>query len=86
MVAVAIVNAYCDAFCLANMNDPSVKEIGVFVTKSFTNFKKATEQLGGYCHVMGILKGSITYYVYYVMQNTTIFMMAMEKKVSRDHH
>ena len=55
MVAVAIVNTYCNEFCLANMNDPSVKELGVFVTKSFTNFKKAT--IGRYCRVMEILKG-----------------------------
>ena len=63
-------------------HEPSVKELGVFVTKPFTNFKKATEQLGGHFHGTGVSKGSKTHHN--AMQDATTFMT---KKGSRiDHH
>ena len=76
---------YCKYCVLFGKHEPSVKELGVFVTKPFTNFKKATEQLGGHFHGTGISKGSKTHHN--AMQDATTFMMAMEKKGSRiDHH
>ena len=76
---------YCKYCILFGKHEPSVKELGIFVTKPFTNFKKATEQLGGHFHGTGISKGSKTHHN--AMQDATTFMMAMEKKGSRiDHH
>ena len=76
---------YCKYCVLFGKHEPSVKELGVFVTKPFTNFKKATEQLGGHFHGTGVSKGSKTHHN--AMQDATTFMTAMEKKGSRiDHH
>ena len=49
-----------------------MKELGVFVTKPFTNFKKATEQLGGHFHGTGTSKGSKSHCN--AMQDATTFM------------
>ena len=73
---------YCKYCVLFGKHEPSVKELGVFVTKPFTNFKKATEQLGGHFHGAGVSKGSKTHHN--AMQDATTFMT---KKGSRiDHH
>ena len=66
-------------------HESSVKELGVFVTRPFTNLKKANEQLGGHFHGTGMSKGNKTHHN--AMQDATTFMVAMEKKGSRiDHH
>ena len=65
-------------------NEPSVKELGVFVTRPFTNLKKANEQLGGNFHGTGMSKGNKTHHN--AMQDATTFMVAMEKKGSRIDH
>ena len=76
---------YCKYCVLFGKHEPSVKELGIFVMKPFTNFKKASEQLGGHFHGTKASKGSKTHYN--AMQDATTFMKAMKKKGTRiDHH
>ena len=58
-----------------------MKELRIFVTKPFTNFKKATEQLGGNFHGSGISKGNKTHHN--AMQEAAAFITTMEKKDTR---
>ena len=64
---------YCVLF---GKTKPTVKELGAFVTRPFTNFKKATELLGKHFHGLGDSKGNKTHQN--AVQDAIMFVRSME--------
>ena len=59
---------YCKYCVLFGKCEPRVKELGVFVNRPFTNFKKAFELLGNHFHVLGNSEGNKLTKMLYKMQ------------------
>ena len=58
-----------------------MKELGVFVTRPFTNFKKAMELLGKHFHGLGNSKGNKTHQN--AVQDANMFVRSMENVDAR---
>ena len=72
---------YCKYCVLFGKTEPTVKELGVFVTRPFTNFKKATELLGKHFHGLGNSKGNKTHQN--AVQDANMFARSMENLDAR---
>ena len=67
---------YCKYCVLFGKCEPRVKELGVFVNRPFTNFKKASELLGNHFHGLGNSKGNRTHQN--AVQDASMFVKVME--------
>ena len=74
---------YCKYCVLFGKCEPTVKQMGVFVMRPFTNFKKASELLGNHFHGIGIRnsKGYKTHQN--AVQDANMFIKAMEDSSAR---
>ena len=61
-----------------------VKELGVFVSRPFTNFKKASELLGNHFHGLGNLKGNKIHQN--AVQDASMFVKVMEDSSARIYY
>ena len=61
-----------------------VKELGVFVNRPFTNFKKSSELLGNHFHGLGNSKGNKTHQN--AVQDASMFAKVMEDSSVRNDH
>ena len=64
--------------------EPRVKELGIFVNRPFTNFKKASELLGSHFHGIGSSKGNRTHQN--AVQDASMFVKVMEDSSVRIDH
>ena len=72
---------YCKYCILFGKCEPTVKEMGVFVMRPFTNFKKASELLGKHFHGIGNSKGHKTHQN--ALHVANMFIKAMEDSSAR---
>ena len=75
---------YCKYCALFGKCEPRIKELVVFISRPFTNFKKASELLGSHFHGLGNSKGNKTHQN--VVQGASMFVKVMEDSSVRIDH